>query len=470
MPIRWRLTLFNALAIGAILVALGFALFFLLRGALLSDIRETVESQAEAAVLEIEDREDARELASEDEAEELTRNGVFLIVRDQKGDILARTTDLLGGVGGKSANDPLWSRALVTGEPVSGTARLSGEAPVFVHAVPVDPEEGPPFVIETGKSYGDVEEILAAFRTVLILGIGAALLLSVLGAYLLARAALSPVGTVTEAAREMTDDDLSGRLPVGHPKDEIGRLTATMNDLLARLEAAFARRDEALSRQRRFVSDAGHELRTPLTSIGGYAKMLQKWGLADPDKAEEGVAAIRRESERMRSLVEGLLALARGDEGAPMTPRPDDLAAVTAEAVEATRATEDGKVAVEYVPPESQARATFDRVRIREAISILLDNSVKYTPHGGKVTVSVTQRDGWAGVGVADNGVGIPEDQLPLVFERFHRVDEARGDGGAGVGLPIARQIAEAHGGRIEVESEPGGGSTFTFWLPRRQF
>lgn len=466
MPIRWRLTLFNALVIGAILVALGFALFFLLRGTLLSDIRETVESRAEAAAREIEDREDAREVTSGDEAELLTRDGVFLVVRDREGDILARTTEL---VGEKAAGDPLFKRALATGEPASGTAQLSGEAPDFVHAVPVDPEEGAPFVIAAGKSYGDVEETLAAFRTVLAGGIGAALLLSVLGAYLLARAALSPVGAVAEAARGMTDDDLSERLPVANPKDEIGHLTTTINGLLSRLEAAFARRDEALSRQRRFVSDAGHELRTPLTSIGGYAKMLQNWGLRDPEKAREAVAAIRRESERMRSLVEGLLALARGDESAPMNPEPADLAAVAAEAVETIRAAADGKVAVEYIPSEGQARATFDRARVREAISILLDNSVKYTPQGGKVTVSVTQRDGWAGVGVADNGVGIPADQLPLVFERFYRADEARGEGGAGLGLPIARQIAEAHGGRIEVESEPEVGSAFTFWLPGGQ-
>lgn len=469
MPIRWRLTLFNALAIGVILVALGFALFFLLRGALLSDIRETVESQAEAAVPEVEDREDARELASEDEAEELTRDGVFLVVRDREGDILARTTDLVGGVGGKAASDPLWSRALQTGEPVSGTVRPSRQAPVFLHAVPVYPEDGPPLVIEAGKSYGDVQQTLAIFRDVLIAGLLAALLLSVLGAYLLARAALSPVGAVTEAAREMTDEDLSGRLPVDHPKDEIGRLAATINDLLARLQAAFARRDEALKRQRRFVSDAGHELRTPLTSIGGYAKMLQKWGLGDPEKAEEGVDAIRRESERMRSLVEGLLALARGDEGASMNPEPAELAEVAEEAVETIRAAADGKVAIEYATSEGRILTTFDRDRVREAISILLDNSVKYTPQGGKVTLSATEKDGWTGVRVADNGVGIPEEQLPLVFERFHRIDEARGEDGAGLGLPIARQIAEAHGGRIEAESEPGEGSTFTFWLPGKQ-
>jgi signal transduction histidine kinase len=123
-------------------------------------------------------------------------------------------------------------------------------------------------VVEAGKSYDSVEDALDAFTTVLVIGGLLAFLLSVGGAYLLARAALSPVEAVVSSAREMTEGDLSQRLPVAHPKDEIGRLTTTINALLARLEAAFARREEALARQRRFAADASHELRTPLTSIG----------------------------------------------------------------------------------------------------------------------------------------------------------------------------------------------------------
>ncbi len=462
MPIRWRLTLFNALIIGVILVALGLSLFLLLREALLSGVEDTVRARATTAARALESAEDP--LSGED-AEDLTADGVFLVVRDARGRILERTTNFSPK---QEIHDPLWERALASGKPVGGTAELTSEDADYVYAVPVSPPVGPVRVVEAGKSYDSVGDTLEAFTTVLVVGGLLAFLLSVGGAYLLARAALSPVEAVVSSARQITEGDLSRRLPVSHPKDEIGRLTTTINALLARLEAAFVRLEETLSRQRRFAADASHELRTPLTSISGYAQMLEEWGLRDPRTAREGVAAIRQESERMQRLVEGLLALTRGDEGAPLEIGDNDLAAVAEEAVQMARTAAGEKTAVEYLPAKRPVNAPFDRERIRQVASILLDNAVKYTPDGGEVTVAVREKNGWAELEVSDTGVGIPEDQLPLIFERFHRVDPSRATAGAGLGLPIARQIAEAHGGRIEVESTPGEGSTFALLLPIR--
>jgi two-component system, OmpR family, sensor kinase len=463
LPIRWRLTLFNALIIGAILLALGLSLFLLLREALLSDVEDTARSRAVAAARILESGEDV--LNDEDDVAQLTTDGVFLVVRDARGRVLDLTTNFSMG---EETRDPVWKRALASGNPVGGTAELSSEEPDYVYAVPVNPPAGPAQVVEAGKSYDSVEDTLETFATVLVLGGLLAFLLSVGGAYLLARAALSPVEAVVSSAREMTEGDLSRRLPVAHPKDEIGRLTTTINALLARLEAAFARREEALSRQRRFAADASHELRTPLTSISGYAQMLDEWGLRDPQTTREGVAAIRRESERMQRLVEDLLTLTRGDEGAPLDIKDHDLAAVAEETARTARTAADGKVTVEYRPPQRPINAPFDRNRIRQVASILLDNAVKYTSAGGRVTVTIREKNGWAGLEVSDTGIGIPEYQLPLIFERFYRADPSRTVGGAGLGLSIARQIAEAHGGRIEVESTPGEGSTFTLLLPNK--
>ena len=462
MPIRWRLTLFNALIIGAILLALGLFLFLLLREALLSDVEDTVRSRAVAAARALESGEDL--LNDEDDVEQLTADGVFLIVRDARGKVLDQTANPSAG---EEPDDPVWERALASGDPVGGSAELSSQEPDYVYAVPVDPPAGPARVVEAGRSYDSVEDTLETFATVLIIGGLLAFLLSVGGAYLLARRALSPVEAVVSSARQMTEGDLSRRLPVAHPKDEIGRLATTINGLLARLEAAFARREEALSRQRRFAADASHELRTPLTSIAGYARMLEEWGLRDPKAAREGVAAIRRESERMRGLVEALLALTRGDEGAPLEIEIHDLAVVAEEAALTARTAAGERLAVGCLPAKRPVEAPFDRSRIRQAASILLDNAVKYTLEGGKVTVMVRETNGWAELEVSDTGVGIPEDQLPLVFERFHRADPSRTAGGFGLGLSIARQIAEAHGGRIEVESAPNKGSTFTLLLPK---
>lgn len=458
MPIRWRLTVFNALAIGVILFLLGAVLFFLLRGALLSSVEDTVQSRAVTAARTI----GSGEALSSDDVEQLTLDGVFVIVRDGQGNVLNETVNLNTQNGGQ---DAVWREALRSGEPASGTADLSEEAPDYVSAVPVNTPNGSARVVEAGKSYESAQEVMESVGVILALAIGTAFLLSIAGAYLLARASLRPVDAVVSATREMTEGDLSRRLPVANERDEIGRLATTTNALLARIEAAFIRREEALTRQRRFAADASHELRTPLTSITGYAKMLDEWAYKDPKTTRESVRSIRREAERMRSLVEALLSLTRGDDGAPLDVGRHDLSEVAQEAVEAAKSAANGKVSVEY-DSGRKIEANFDRDRVRQVISILLDNAVKYTPEGGSVAVRVGEEDGRAFLSVSDTGMGIPADELPLIFERFHQADTARTEGGAGLGLSIARQIAEAHGGTLEVESTVGKGSTFTLTLP----
>lgn len=462
MPIRWRLTLFIALVIGAILLLLGLALFFLIRDELLSSVEDTVRSRASTAAQTI----NAGENLSDEDVQQLTLDGVFVILRDASGTILDQTLNL--PINGE-ADDPAWRRALDSGEAIPGTIDISEEAHIYVYAVPVDTPNGPELVVEAGKSYESTEETIEVVQTILITGIGVAFLLSIGGAYVLAGAALKPVDDVVSAAQEMSASDLAKRLPVANPKDEVGRLATTINGLLSRLEAAFTRREEALMRQRRFAANASHELRTPLTSISGHARMLDEWALdQDPNMAKRSVGAIRREAKRMRNLIESLLALSRGDEGAPMEIGRYDLAVIVEEAVQIVWASTDGKVSVEYVPPEHEIAATFDRDRVLQVASILLDNAVKYTQEGGSIVVRVGEDDGWAILEVFDTGTGIPEDALPLIFERFHRVDPARTEGGAGLGLSIARQIAESHGGRIEAKSTPGEGSAFTLFLPRK--
>jgi two-component system OmpR family sensor kinase len=273
---------------------------------------------------------------------------------------------------------------------------------------------------------------------------------------------------VVGAAREIGAGDLSRRLPVANPKDEIGRLATTFNGLLSRLDAAFRRREEALERQRRFAADASHELRTPLTSVIGHARMLDEWALEeDADRARRSVAIIRREAGRMRTLCESILALTRGDEHPGLEVGRHDLATVAEEALETARDAAGERVSIEYSAPEHGIEAAFDRGRVLQVASILLDNAVRYTPEGGSVAVRLREETGTAVLEVSDTGIGIPEDRLPLVFERFYRADPSRADGGAGLGLSIARQIAASHGGEVLAQSTPGEGSTFTLLLPK---
>jgi signal transduction histidine kinase len=472
VPIRWRLTIFNALVIGGILLALGCALFFLLRETLLSSVEDTARKRALTAAEEIDrgeglDEENGRLLIDDGLRRGLTHDGVFIVVRDGRGSIITKTVDLPNN--GK-VMDELWRQVLETGKPEHDTFTFREEGPAYVYAVPVSPPEQPARIVEAGKYYEPAQENVDEMALVLASGVSVAFLLSVVGAYLLARRALSPVSAVVTAAHRIRAGDLSKRLPVPPSRDEIGDLATTINGMLSHLEITLARLEETLDRQRRFVADASHELRTPLTSIHSYAQMLEEWALRDPQIGPESVAAIKRESERMKGLVENLLELARGDEGMKLNLKENDLSEVVEEAADAARASVNGKVLIERPTPQQGVKpvsALFDRERLRQALSILLDNAVKYSPEGGRVTIRIAEEDGSVGVEVADTGIGIPEDQIEHVFERFYRAEEARSTEGLGLGLSIAQQIAEDHRGSIEVRSKPGEGSTFIIRIPR---
>src|SRR5215204_1122507 len=461
--------------IGVILLTLAGSFAWLWYDHSVGQVENTTRTQAKKAARALEDSEDLLGKDKDELTEAAAGGAVVIVVRNAQGKVLGQMPeppdkpDFSTG----EIHDPVWKKVFKEGQPEHGKVEISSKGADYnVYAVRVKPPNklaATPTsyarVVEAGKPYPSVKGILEEFALVLATVGLLGFVLLVGGAYLLTRAALSSVEAVVRAAGEMSEGDLSRRLPVANPKDEIGRLTTTINALLARLEVAFTRLEETLSRQRRFAADASHELRTPLTSISGHARMLDEWALdGDEETARRSVGTIRREAGRMRGLVESLLTLTRGDEGAPMEVGCYDLGAV---GKEATETADNGKVSVEFVPNEHDVTATFDRERIMQVASILLDNALKFTPDGGSVKVRVGEEDGGVALAVSDTGVGISEEQLPLVFERFYRADAARAEGGAGLGLSIARQIAESHGGQIRAESTPGKGSTFTLLLPR---
>jgi len=469
LTIRWRLTIFFTLTILLIAGLLTAAVLVVRVLSVLSELEETARSRALEAALIIESGGDLDQTALAG----LSVGGVFIVARDAQGQVVAESRNVLPYLG--DLDTTTWQRALASGEATGGwvrgpvLARDDGDEvgdEVYVYAVPITRNDSPIRVVEAGTTYGALLGGLALFVPLMGAAVLVGVLIAIGGAYLLTRAAFLPVNAIVRSARAITESDLSQRLPVKSRRDEIGRLATAFNELLSRLQVAFAQREEALSRQRRFVADAGHELRTPLTSILGYARMLRQWGLSDPTVAREGLAAMEQEAERMQGMVEGLLRLARGDEGAPLDLRRHDLRDVAVEAAGAAQAAAGDTVTViEHLPP-GPVLATFDRDRIRQAVGILLDNAVKYTPPGGTVAVAVRATAGSAELEVTDTGIGIAERDLPHIFDRFYRVDEARSTGGAGLGLAIARQIVDAHGGTIRVVSRPGEGSTFTIRLP----
>jgi signal transduction histidine kinase len=268
---------------------------------------------------------------------------------------------------------------------------------------------------------------------------------------------LTPLDDITAVALQITRaDDLSRRLPDTGRRDEIGRLTMVLNQTLERLERLFHARQ-------RFLADVSHELRTPLTTIRGNVDLMRRMGEADP----EALDVVQDELQRMTRLVDDLLLLARADTGSlPIQHKPVELDTVFLDIYRQVRSLDQP---VDIVLREvDQAYVLGDEDRLRQLILNLIDNAINYTPPGGNVGLSLSKSNGIAEIEVTDTGVGISFEDLPRVFDRFYRVDKARSRnlGGSGLGLSIARWIAQAHGGDIRVESREGEGSKFTISLP----
>ena len=290
--------------------------------------------------------------------------------------------------------------------------------------------------------------------TGLAAGAGGLLLVSLTSRWL-----LSPIRSLSAAAVRLGQGDFSQRVSLSGPS-EMGQLAHTFNTMaenLGRLEA----------QRRNLVADVAHEIRTPLSNIQGYLEAI-KDGLLQP--TPDNIDTIHSQVLHLSLLVEDLRLLAQAEAGAlHLDLREDSLGSVLEEAVLAFRPRADLKgVELTLDIPPGFPRVWMDRTRIAQVVANLLDNAVRHTPSGSAVTVTVTESGDMGRVTVADSGPGIPETDLPFVFERFYRVDpsRSRSTGGTGLGLTIGKQLVEAHRGQIQVESAPGQGTRFTFTLP----
>ncbi|HET9542344.1 MAG TPA: HAMP domain-containing sensor histidine kinase [Acidimicrobiales bacterium] len=271
---------------------------------------------------------------------------------------------------------------------------------------------------------------------------------------------LRPIGRITAVARDIQATDLSRRIELPGPDDELKQLADTFDAMLARLDAAFAA-------QRQFIADASHELRNPLAIIRTNVDVALADPNADPEDLRQTIAVVKRASGRMARLVDDLLALARRQEPI-LEHEPVDLGVAVAEASD------------DFVVPAAARNIVLDRVTapdvvvtgdrdaLKRAVANLLENAVRLAPEGSRIRLATGSEGDRAWIAVTDEGPGIaPEDQ-PHVFDRFWRADKgrSRADGGTGLGLAIVRQIAESHGGEVRLQSKVGVGSSVVIWLP----
>ena len=321
--------------------------------------------------------------------------------------------------------------------------------------------EGQNFGVIIAHPLDDEDELLAGFRAILLISVPFVLILAAFGGYFLARKTLSPVAQMSESAADISATNLHARLPVKNEKDELGSLATVFNSLLQRL-------DESFERQKRFMADASHELRTPLAIVRGEAEVaLSK---ADRPNAElrESLGIVEDEGKRLTRIVEDIFTLARVDSGQMQANFTEIyLDELLADCVRKVRVlAEKRNVSLELSAPEEMP-VRGDEQLLRRLFVNLLDNAIKYNRADGKVSVTAEKTNQKYQITITDTGIGIPSDEQTRIFERFYRADKARSraaetaTSGAGLGLSIARWIAEIHRARIELVRSNEKGSVF---------
>ena len=452
--IKFRFTIWYLLVLAVLLSALSAGVYFYLSRSLYRNLDDSLELRS-------------TQLRSIPAILESIRQGEF---QEELGEIVILyfySGDQLMEVSPRGISIPLSDEFIsqaIAGTSLFTTIQTAEGEGLRLLAVPLtliqgQPPGSQPATLVIARSTKQIDQALDGLVRTLIIAVPLALVLAAGGGIFLARRALKPVDKIAQTAQEIEESDLSRRINV-NTKDELGRLAATLNEMIGRLEKAF-------QRQKQFTSDASHELRTPLAVIEAESTLALQKERPSSDY-QQSLEIISQESRQMSSLIDQLLTLARADAGKEQWNFTEvNLGKLI------TNLSTDVEVLCQEKGLSFQLGQTQDLVvkgdeaRLRELFMNLLDNAIRYTPAPGTVSVSLRREGQMAVVAIMDTGIGIPAEDIPFIFERFYRVDKSRSraEGGSGLGLAICRHIAEAHGGKIEVESQVGAGSTFSVWL-----
>jgi two-component system OmpR family sensor kinase len=463
--VRTRLTVWYVTALAVMLFVVGGLIYVLLARALYTRIDESLRVVMQIAMTSLandlaegQDTEDA----ARSTAAELASKEQMLAIYDPTGRLLAeegRDGGLafsLPAVGTIPDDDVL---LLTVGEVKDRDDRHR----LALRRVTIPPS-GTKYIVVVGNELEPTDEELESLRQILAYVVPIALIVAGFGGWFLARQSLSPVVAMAERARKIGVESLSGRLPVVNPRDELGRLAETFNELLGRLEAS-------MIQQRQFMADASHELRTPVATARTAATVaLQQPRREEPDY-REALGIIEQQTVRLSRIVDDMFTLARADAGNyPVHKAPMYLDEVLDDVVRAARVLASPmEIAIRPVTVSSAA-FTGDEDLIRRLIVNLLDNAVRHAPPGTTVGAELERTaDGYT-IAISDQGPGIPPAIQPHIFERFYRGDASRvrhhADGGAGLGLALARWIATVHGGEVTLARSSETGTTFVVVLP----
>ena len=443
-----------------VLGAFAIAIYFYLSRGLLAAIDTSLWNQAERIALAA---------GHPSSNEEPSQPGVlmlapqFVSIVDKEGEV---TDAILDAEGHQVPLIPAsLERAAATSRAQFDEVSLSPAEHARIITWPSRDEDGEPFFVVVGQSLKDLERAQKQMLVLLAVSNPIALVLASLGGLWIANKALRPVDRLTRAAERIGRGNLSERVEESESHDELGRLAATFNEMISKLEQAF-------ERERRFTADASHELKTPLAVLRGDIEVALRRDRST-EEYKRVLASSLEEIARLTKLADDLLTLARSDAGEQVLElepvRLDSLAAEARSFIQPLAAASG--IALNHEAPPAPVVIEGDAKRLKQLFVNLLDNAIKYTASGGSAQLRLSVEDGAALIEVSDTGRGIPKDALPRIFERFYRQSDPRDSRvtGFGLGLAISKWIVDAHNGSIEAESEEGRGSRFIIRLPLKQ-
>ncbi len=454
MTLRVRLTLLNSTLLGGVLLLFGVLVYVLVSALLLGQVDRTLNQTVQDILTN--SRVDAvgeLNLVTLPSLELTASVYVQFWDRDQKLQ--------MASPGIRDLSQPLDPLGLSYARPVFRDVYIRN-IHLRVLTVPLQAGQRSVGLLQAATNLGLVDSIRTSLLSILVGMTVISMVLAAGASWLSIRQALAPLATVTKTAEQITRaDDLSRRIPyTAVPRDEIGTLIRAFNRTLERLENLF-------TSQQRFLADVSHELRTPLTVIKGNADLIRKFG---PD--DESLDTIKDEADRLTRMVGDLLLLAQAESGKlPMNMAEVSLDVLLTDVYQQMRVLAGDKVHLKLTDIDLVS-VNGDRDRLKQVLINLTSNAIHYTPAGGEVYLSLSRAGEMARVVVRDTGPGIPAQDLPHIFDRFYRGEKSRTrskTSGFGLGLSIAHFIVEAHGGRIEVDSHEGQGTTFALLLPLEQ-
>jgi two-component system OmpR family sensor kinase len=467
MSLRLRLTLLTVAAFGIGLVVLGFVIPRLVQDSLTERLDQDLEEARYRAIGELLEQANRPGPADSGRAP-AALSEVYVEIRDVDGGLVT------GGFVDPEATElsaPALDDPLEHDDQPFTVDSVDGHDPRRwrVQVTEADDLDGPLSALEgslvVALPLSDVDETTSQVTWIVALASTVTLVALGLVAWLLIGLGLKPLRRMERDASSISDaGDLGQRVEHPSGRTELGRLGATLNAMLTRLQGSFDAQRASEAKLRRFVADASHELRTPLTSIRGYAELYRRGG-DTPEQVDRSMGRIEEESERMSRLVEDLLLLARSDEGLPLQQEPVELSELVSALVDDAQVV-DPERSVSF--SGEPCTVLGDRHHLQQAVANVLANARVHTPAGTPIDVTVRRLDGTAEVAVADHGTGLDPAVADKVFDRFYRADpsRSRAAGGSGLGLAITAAVAAAHGGSVSTRETPGGGATFVLVLP----